>query len=169
MIVKFFIEVVYQIELNNFTIKKIKDLKFKESNIIMIEHGLKELMEKHKLYLIYIQCTENFDRINQVLTSIASARKNSQRYSLAPNKKSSVILNAPMNETTDVNNFLLLKNILTQAYAKSKTFKLTIQPSSFRTLVASFMYLYDKIDKNGINPSPVDHHSKENSKALLIS
>lgn len=108
-------------------------------------------MKKHKIYKIYGECSSNFDRINEVLNSLAASRKSTystQRLSLSPgNKKMQILQN---NDMADVNNFLLLKNILKQAYTKSRNFKLSIQQSTFRTLVASLLYLYEKIDKDDL-------------------
>lgn len=104
-------------------------------------------MAKHKMTKVYADCSSNFDRINDVLTSLAASKKSSnmtQRMSLGPSKK--IQLDTVPAELQDINNFLLLKNILKQAYTKSRDFKLNIQAASFRTLVASFLYLFEKMD-----------------------
>ena len=131
--------------------RKVKALNFNPGNIDRIEFGLEKLMKKHKIYKIYADCSANFDRINEVLNSLAASRKSTystQRLSLSPaNKKMQILQNTDFQE---VNNFLLLKNILKQAYTKSRSFKLSIQQSTFRTLVASFLYLYETIDKDDL-------------------
>lgn len=148
---KKFIEVVYQRELNNFTVRKIKALNFDPGHVDMIENGLEKLINKHKIYSVYGECSANFDRINEVLNTLAGSKKSNlstQKLSLHPPEK--IQLEKSKGGLQDGHNFLLLKNILKQAYLKSKDFKLSLQAASFRTLVAAFLYLYENIDKDDL-------------------
>lgn len=163
---RWFLEVVYQLELNNFTVKKCRLLKFKDESIAKLEYEFYTLMTHHRLYKTYLDCMESFEKFSQSISSMASNKKYNPRTSLMANKKMAIIPSF-QRENVDINNFLTMKNILKKTYELSRTFKVEVHLSTFRVIVLAFMYLYDTIDVSSIRPLE-NAMGNENSKAMLL-
>ena len=95
------------------------------------------------MYRWYLECMEIYDKVNTILKSNNPAdRRSSQGF----NYRRSIIKSSMPKDSRAL---IVLKNVFQPIYNKFRQFRLTISSDNFKPLVASFMYLHDKIAESG--------------------
>ena len=136
--VKAFLEVLYQLELNSFTATKLRALGHREESVERIQQRLEEMVGRHKMYHVYLECMEIFDKVSHILKTTNQAEKKAMASGF--HRKSVV----RFRDSKEARALLLLKNIFEPIYNKYREFRLSINADQFRPIVGAFMFLYEK-------------------------
>jgi hypothetical protein len=136
--VKAFLEILYQLELNSFTVAKLRALGHSEESVERIQQRLEAMIGRHKMYQCYLECMEIFDKVSHILKSGNPAEKKAMASGF---QRKSVVR---LKDSKEARALLLLKNIFEPIYNKFREFRLNINADQFRPIVGAFMFLYDK-------------------------
>ena len=130
---------MYDIELNKFTVEKMRNLKCKEENVDKISEALEQMLSKRSQYHMYLECMEIYDKVQ------AAIKMNMKTgFSNNFNARRSIIR---PRLSIDSKNFMVLKKIFVPIYTKTKKFKIDINQEQFRILVGCFFLLFERMSK----------------------
>jgi len=154
-----FLEVVYQIELNNFCVKKLEYTGISQASIESFKAKVEKLVESKKGYQVYMECLENYDRVTAFLNAIQNGDKKAHDLVESPKKKSTTSSGMRINPY-DPKTFLQLKSVVTPMYNRFRQFHVKISAEHFKPLAATFLLLNERAEEilitqmgHGLSPS----------------
>lgn len=141
-------ELLYQIELNNFTIGKYEIFCRVPEKVESLKNSLWDLITNRRMIVLYSQVMNKYDESLGILESMSQlGGKNMQRRASNVNFKALVI----KEETIDIGEakkFLAFRKIMQQISAEFKEFRITINTNNFRPLIMGYyMYFESALDK----------------------